>query len=292
MDMARRRLERREKARNKMARPPGLLLQFAVTALLLTTGMPSARAASSAIQLDVPAILPIEAGGETAFPIRMSPGGSLPNNAFVLVHGLPASVILSAGQVFESGWGLKLGELPQLKILAAGNASGRSELTISVTTLAGRKLAEVKSSLFVRPSVVTNSTVALNPAAEQTEKTAHIAGNAPLFPAEDSASSKSADEPPIFSQDIKNVTVLMKHGDDSLKTGRINIARLFYRRAAELGWPDGAVGLAGTYDPLELQKLNAPGIEPDKELAEKWYLQAVALGSEKALERLQMLMQR
>ncbi|HKJ63369.1 MAG TPA: hypothetical protein VKA94_15455 [Hyphomicrobiales bacterium] len=70
----------------------------------------------------------------------------------------------------------------------------------------------------------------------------------------------------------------------------MNVARLFYTRAADKGWADAAFSLARTYDEIELEKIGAIGVQPDPELAAKWYKRAVELGSTTAvayLERFQ-----
>lgn len=74
----------------------------------------------------------------------------------------------------------------------------------------------------------------------------------------------------------------MKKGEENAAAGKINIARLFYKRAFEKGSADAALALARTYDPDELQKMNVVGMEADEAMAEKWYQRAIELDSQAA----------
>ena len=69
------------------------------------------------------------------------------------------------------------------------------------------------------------------------------------------------------------------------------------QRAAEAGDPQAALMLAGTYDPIVLEKIGiqgfAPdiirGFAPDIARARTWYELAKQLGSTEAVRRLEML---
>jgi TPR repeat protein len=82
---------------------------------------------------------------------------------------------------------------------------------------------------------------------------------------------------------------LMKKGDEQLAEGGIAQARLLYERAAEAGLALGAMALAATYDPAELDRLGVQGLQPDQAAAAKWYERARQLGSTEAAQRLQRL---
>jgi len=90
--------------------------------------------------------------------------------------------------------------------------------------------------------------------------------------------------------DASEIALMMKSGADLMATGDVAGARLMYQRAAEAGEALAAFGLAETYDPLVLRKLNAKGgIAPDVALAHRWYEKARDLGSATAPERLERL---
>jgi TPR repeat protein len=82
---------------------------------------------------------------------------------------------------------------------------------------------------------------------------------------------------------------LLKKGDEQLAEGGIAQARLLYERAAEIGLALGAMALATTYDPAELNRLGVQGLQPDRATATKWYERARQLGSTEATQRLQRL---
>ena len=81
----------------------------------------------------------------------------------------------------------------------------------------------------------------------------------------------------------------MSRATEQLGQGNIAIARNFLRRAAEIGLAAGALGLARTYDPLELGKLGARGVQPDVGQARQWYERARALGASEATAALDRL---
>ena len=71
--------------------------------------------------------------------------------------------------------------------------------------------------------------------------------------------------------------------------GGIAQARLLYERAAEAGLAQGAMAMAATYDPAELQRLGVRGLKPDQDQARRWYERARQLGAADAEQRLRRL---
>jgi len=75
---------------------------------------------------------------------------------------------------------------------------------------------------------------------------------------------------------------------------------LVLQRAAEAGDPQAALMLAGTYDPILLEKIGIQGFlpdiiqgfAPDIALARTWYELAKQFGSKEAVRRLEMLVSR
>jgi TPR repeat protein len=82
---------------------------------------------------------------------------------------------------------------------------------------------------------------------------------------------------------------LVKKGDEQLAEGGIAQARLLYERAAEAGLALGAMSMAATYDPAELERLGVQGLQPDRATAAKWYERARELGATEAAQRLRRL---
>ena len=81
----------------------------------------------------------------------------------------------------------------------------------------------------------------------------------------------------------------LKRGDEHLAEGGIAQARLLYERAAEAGLAQGAMALAATYDPAELERLGVRGLRPDRAAALRWYEKARQLGAREAEQRLRRL---
>jgi TPR repeat protein len=82
---------------------------------------------------------------------------------------------------------------------------------------------------------------------------------------------------------------LVKKGDEQLADGGIAQARLLYERAADAGLALGAMSMAATYDPIELQRLGVRGLKPDQDQARRWYERARMLGAPEAEQRLRRL---
>ena len=68
--------------------------------------------------------------------------------------------------------------------------------------------------------------------------------------------------------------------------GNIVVARQYFLRAAHMGLASAAFKLAETYDPYELERLNAQGPNADLAEAKGWYARAAELGAEDANARL------
>jgi TPR repeat protein len=77
-----------------------------------------------------------------------------------------------------------------------------------------------------------------------------------------------------------------------IASGDLAAARLVLQRAAEAGDARGALALAGTYDPMVLEKLPLHGFAPNIAMARSWYEKARQFGSADASRRLEMLASR
>jgi hypothetical protein len=105
---------------------------------------------------------------------------------------------------------------------------------------------------------------------------------------------------PIRQLDREEIADLIGRGEKFIKAGELASARLVLQRAAEAGDQRAALMLAGTFDPIVLEKIGiqgfAPdiiqGFAPDIALARTWYERAKEFGSREAARRLQMLASR
>jgi hypothetical protein len=80
--------------------------------------------------------------------------------------------------------------------------------------------------------------------------------------------------------------MILALGVRHLEQGNVAAARVFFQRAADTGLAAGALKLAATYDPRELERLGATAVPADRNEARKWYARAHELGAPEAAERL------
>jgi hypothetical protein len=105
---------------------------------------------------------------------------------------------------------------------------------------------------------------------------------------------------PSRQLDRQEIADLIKRGEGFIATGDLSSARLVLQRAAEAGDSQAALMLAGTYDPILLEKIGIQGFSPDIirgfapdiALARTWYELAKQFGSKEAVRRLEMLTSR
>jgi TPR repeat protein len=93
----------------------------------------------------------------------------------------------------------------------------------------------------------------------------------------------------IHHLDPNEIAASLKRGNDLIASGDIAAARLVLRRAANAGDAHAAIILAGTYDPVILEKLGVHGFVPDVAMARVWYEKAKKFGSAEAPQRLELL---
>jgi len=92
--------------------------------------------------------------------------------------------------------------------------------------------------------------------------------------------------------DRDEIADLVRRGEAFIVTGDPAAARLLLQRAAEAGDARAALTLAGTYDPIVLEKLGLMGFASDIGKARSWYERAREFGSAEAPRRLEMLASR
>lgn len=289
-------------SRSGRARLKALVLVFAapLAAGIAATGSNSALAQSqkAQLQIDAPSIFEFETSKIVPMHIAIFPAKSVPQRAMLLIRGLPSTVTLTEGRKFASGvWSVTLADLPNLNVATPPSVE-TSNITLSLVTLDGSVLAEKSAILSVAPASVA-SAEDIAPAdapppdappanaSSGTETIAAIPTNAPLTP-----TAPDQVVPPLTPEYTEKILIFMQKGDENMRSGNINLARLFFKRSAEAGWAPGALALAGTYDREELARMNViGGIQPDRALAKKWYEVARDLGSATAEQRLQRLSQ-
>jgi hypothetical protein len=75
-----------------------------------------------------------------------------------------------------------------------------------------------------------------------------------------------------------------QRGNELLAAGDIASARLFFERAANAGDARSALGMAKTFDPVELAKAGVRGVKGDQAKADYWYQRAYVLAGDRNFE--------
>jgi hypothetical protein len=218
-----------------------------------------------------------DAASRVPLPIQVGPPGALLKNSFIRIRGLPPAVALSEGHVIAAGvWAVPLVALPSLTVILPAGLQGESNVVITLVSVDGEVLAEVKMALVISP-----------PAREPSSSAASQA--TPLRQAFPPPGLGGPPPPPQAPAERERGLGLHAKGVEQLERGNIGAARRFFERAVEAGTAQSAVALAGTYDPDELGKIKVVGLQPDIATARKWYEKARELGAPEAAERLRRL---
>jgi hypothetical protein len=231
-----------------------------------------------------------EPASQAALAIQVGPPGSVPGNTFVRLRGLPASVSLTEGYAIAPGsWAVPLFGLPTLKAIVPAGVAGRSEIIIHLVGVDGTTLAETKTALVIGPAAAIIAPAERTTAERPPARSSLAVSPPPPAQAPAPAPERSAQPPPSLTALVKErAERLIVSGDRHLEQGNIGAARMFFQRAAEAGLATGALKMAATYDPAELDRLQVKvqGAIPDRAEARKWYERARALGAPEADDRL------
>jgi hypothetical protein len=184
------------------------------------------------------------------------------SGAMVVIDGLPAGSTLNVGRsAGSSGWRLMASDLPNALIRPPQGFAGAMDLAMALRladdSVADRKTVRLE---WAAPAAVTT----------QAMKPGFVFRNL----------------------DRDEIDALVKRGEDFIASGDLAAARLVLQRAAEGGDAGAALTLAGTYDPLVLEKLGVQGLSADVAKARAWYERAKEFGSTEAPRRLEMLASR
>jgi hypothetical protein len=234
-----------------------------------------------------PATILAEPASQAAISIQVGPPGRIPNNTFVRLRGLPASVSLTEGYAIAPGsWAVPLVGLGSLKAIVPAGVSGRTEITIHLVGVDGATLAETKTALVIGPAAMIAPTE--RPTAERPPQQRASAAAIQEPPPKSERPSQQARPPTLAPDQKERAERMIANGDRHLEQGNVGAARMFFQRAAEAGLAAGAIKMAATYDPAELDRLGVKvqGAIPDRAEARKWYERARALGAPEADERL------
>jgi len=198
-------------------------------------------------------------------PLEASVAPSTGDESLV-VAGLAAGTRLSAGAAMnESSWRLRSHDLRGLYLYAPKDFVGEMNTAIDVLSPSQRLLdsRSVRLEWVVRKEPPTQRIDTVDPA--------------------------NPNVPAAQQIDPQQAAILMKHGRDALASGDIASARLAFRRLADAGNAEAALGLAATYDPRYLASQNVIGVTGDEAQARVWYQRAMELGSIEAKNMLVLM---
>ena len=253
---------------------PGWIVLAALVAL--TVGATSANRGWAQDQtkpvVNIASVIQAQSAATTALPIQISPANLIPRQAFLRIRGLPPTVALSDGHSIAVGaWAVPLAAVPRLRIEVPIGSEGRSEITILLVSVDGAILNEAKSTLVVVPP---KQVSALPPASIPQASALRIQPEGPPVPL--------VKGPQLAPADRDRALKMLQRGNELIGAKDFSAAQHFYKRAAEIGLPEAAVALARTFDPGELARIGAVGLQPNPEMARTWYEKARALGSVEA----------
>jgi hypothetical protein len=94
-----------------------------------------------------------------------------------------------------------------------------------------------------------------------------------------SPSASQVELRPLSQPTPEKIADLVRRGRELFAAGKVRDARILLKRAAEAGDASAALVLATTYDPADLEKLQARDADPDIAMARAWYQKAKDLAS-------------
>jgi hypothetical protein len=200
-----------------------------------------------------------------AVPLGVSIRNSVDVNLFLRVAGLVQGARLSAGFALSvDKWGLFATDLKNVMVQPPPTFVGAMNLTVE---------------LFIADAA---------PVDRQILHFEWMNGEVPEAKMPEAQPKSEA----IDKLPSEQIAQLLKRGNDLISSGDLAAARLVLKRAAQAGDARAALALAGTYDPVTLQRFPVHGLSPDLAMARHWYEKAKELGSPDALGRLEMLARR
>jgi len=271
----------------------------ATIALLLLTAIAPVREAFAADRmrvaqhveprLTVASTILAEPASLAPFAVQVGPPEALPPNSFIRLRGLPPTVSLTEGHAIAPGsWAVPLIALGTLKANIPAGVSGRSEVIITLVGVDGSLLAEARTALVVGPAAMLAPSQRAGAVVAEPKLGNSLTPPTPV-PAGRPDRASTLRPPELSAEDRAHAERMMAQGERYLTQGNIAIARQFFQRAADAGLAQGALRLAATFDPAELDRLEAKGVVPDRAEARKWYERAKELGAPEAEERLARL---
>jgi hypothetical protein len=191
---------------------------------------------------------------------------------FLVVSGFTKGMALSAGDpAGDRRWSLDARDLNNALILPPPHFVG--VMWVTVALVAGPQFT-IGESRPLRFEWVAETVPEKKPPEAKVQEETPPPANLP--------------EAKLRSQTIRQLppeetAALLKLGNELVLSGDLAAARLVLRRAAQAGDARAAFALAGTYDPVTLQRFPLHGLSPDLAMARHWYEKAKELEPPDAL---------
>jgi hypothetical protein len=202
--------------------------------------------------------------------------GAPPPGAVVAINGLPAGARLTSGKrVAANEWRVPASEISAVSVIPPDGFVGQMVVTAELRD--GDGAALVGSS--IRLSWKSAAGVASRPPT----------GVVAAAPARPAAAAPPPQMDNVRNLDPREISVVVKRGQDLLASGDIAAARLLLLRAAEARDARAALLLARTYDPIVLKQSGASGPLADLAEARNWYQKAKEWGEPEAQRQLDAL---
>ncbi|MGY8679290.1 hypothetical protein Q2941_16015 [Bradyrhizobium sp. UFLA05-153] len=199
--------------------------------------------------------------------------GAPPSGAIVAINGLLADARLTSGKRVANEWRVPASEISAVSVIPPDGFVGQMVAMAELRDSNGAVLVVGSSRLSWKPSVVQQPSTAVTA----------------VPPARSLVVSPPPQTDAVRNLDPKEISGLVKRGQDLLTSADVSAARLLLLRAAEGGDARAALLVARTYDPTVLKQLGASGPLADLAQARNWYQRAKEWGDPEAQRQLDAL---
>jgi hypothetical protein len=228
--------------------------------------------------------------------------GAPPPDAFVSISGLTAGSRLTSGKrVGGSEWRVSATEISGVSVIPPEGFTGQMLVTAELRDATGAALTGSSTRLTwqatpnAAPSLATVAPRAVTPApavvAPPVVAPPPVAAAPPVTvaTAAPAAIPTQPQSDTVRSLDPREVTALIRRGQDLLASGDVQSARLLLMRGAEARDARAALLVGTTYDPALLRQIGADGPLADIAQARTWYQRAKEWGEPDAQRKLDAL---
>lgn len=266
----------------KIALVLGLIVTTCVGAIAQSVGpdVSSPQKVGGAI-IQVPDSLPTQPKTDNTIPITIVMADRAQQDCELRIIGLPtAAQLLNGREIAPGAWSIPVSDATQLRLRLPDLTPSQWKITIAVVTPDGGVLARTWSTLLVaraEPSLpdveIRRQPTTSASGSDQGASPTAVPTATGALPTGDG--DTSVQRPAFSAIETKR---FLEMGGAQEANGNISAARLFYKKASDLGDPAGARALGRSYDPDVLSSRGVVGMSGDAKTAERWYAKARELG--------------